>query len=198
MTKSFVSCLAYILSLALLLTLSANAYTQETSDNKSLFPESTTDEWMSASYYETYRKDSEPHNLTDYLTAFGSDEDAIRNQLGEPLNRYVEEVPNRHNEDETNTEVTLEYDGLVIRLMSWSHKTFITDIYIDNCQLNSPFQSYLCQPVTTIKKRLGKPTVTTGNELIYTTQYGDMGTAPLRLGIKNNKIRWIYVRNYID
>lgn len=178
--------------------LTGGAIAQEEPQGDSLFPKSTTDEWMSAPYHLIYRDASEPHNLKDYLTTFGDNEDGIRNRLGEPLNRYVKEFPNRHLDGETNTKVRLEYDGLAIKLLRAPHRTFISGIYINDCQINSPLQSYLCQPVATVINRLGKPTVTTDNELIYTIQYGDIGTAPLRIGIKDDQTRWIYVRNYID
>lgn len=179
-------------TVALSLTGTVNA--QEKPIGNHLFPETETSEWMRVSHSETHGEGSPAQRAALKIEAFGSDENAIRNQLGKPNSRYVREFPNRHDKSKTNTLVTLEYEGLAIRLLQGMNKTFVTKLYIDNCQLNSPFQRYLCQPVSHVTRQLGPPNVTTETEIIYTIRYGDVGWGPLRMGVNNGQVEWISTR----
>ncbi|RUO81262.1 hypothetical protein CWI84_00430 [Idiomarina tyrosinivorans] len=182
---------------ATLMLLPTNLLAQEYLKTSHLYPQTTQADWI-VSYSESYRENSAPYDLYEKITAFGDDETAIVNRMGSPKERFEWKVENRHEPEYMNTVVTLVYDGLVIELLESKYKTFVKRVYLSSCEINSVFQNYMCKPIATVINQLGKPTVRQNDELIYTLQHGDVGANPMRLGIANGEISWIYLRNYID
>ena len=161
-----------------------------------LYPKTIPDRIVNVS--AGYKSDSLPYGVFEYIDTFGSTEAEIVNRLGEPEERFEWQEENRHESDVKNTVITLVYDGLIIELVEVKQKTFIKRLFIESCEINSPFQNYLCKPVPAVISELGQPRVIFADELIYTLQHGDVGSTPMRMGVKNDKISWIYLRDYID
>ena len=161
-----------------------------------LYPKTIPDRIVNVS--AGYKSDSLPYGVFEYIDTFGSTEAEIVNRLGEPEERFEWQEENRHESDVKNTVITLVYDGLIIELVEVKQKTFIKRLFIESCEINSPFQNYLCKPVPAVISELGQPRVIFADELIYTLQHGDVGSTPMRMGVKNDKISWIYLRGYID
>ena len=186
-----------IITLITMLLYTAMTPAQSPGDTEYYYPQTTHADWV-VSYAETYKESSRPYDLFDLITAFGGDEAAILNQLGAPKQRYERQTENRHEDGVMDTVITLVYEGLTIELLELKHKTFVSRVFIENCELNSPFQNYLCKPLTEVVNQLGDPTVVQDDEVIYTLQHGDIGSSPLRLGITDGKISWIYINRLID
>lgn len=176
---------------------SSIALAQNHSDTQHLYPEKTQANWM-VQDSETYTASSSAYDLYELSDVFGGDQTAILNQLGAPKQRYEWQTENRHEDGVMDTVVTLVYEGLTIELLELKHKTLVSRVFIENCRLNSLFQNYLCQPLSDVISRLGDPTIMQDDEVIYTLQHGDIGSNPLRLGIKDDKIAWIYINKLID
>ena len=110
-----------------------------------LYPKTVPDRIVNVS--AGYKSDSLPYGLFEYIDTFGSTEAEIVNRLGEPEERFEWQKENRHESDVKNTVITLVYDGLIIELVEVKQKTFIKRLFVESCEINSPFQTYLCKPV---------------------------------------------------
>jgi hypothetical protein len=186
-----------ISTLTTTLLYTATTTAQSPGDTEHYYPQTTKADWV-VSYAETYKESSRPYDLFDLITAFGGDQIAIINQLGAPKQRYEWQTENRHKDGVMDTVVTLVYEGLTIELLELKHKTFVSRVFIENCELTSPFQNYLCKPLSEVVNQLGDPTVVQDDEVIYTLQHGDIGSNPMRLGTTEDKVTWIYINRLID
>lgn len=170
-----------------------------TAEPTSLFPFRLIGKWYQVPPPLEYDDKSKPYELFKLLWTFGHSEADIINRLGKPTERYVSDRDNRHEPNQKLQYITLQYPNLVIEILKTHHpKTFINRLYIKNCDLDSGFKRFLCQPLIKIEEQLGKPSYKEFDELVYVIKIGDVGEVPLRLILKNDHISEIYIRNLID